>query len=82
MQRVLSPLFDHSEGEGGEVGYPHGSQGGGMGGYMGGGDIKNPPVNYRRGGSIFDISKRSYQPDRMTLLITYDKLFHYVSIDQ
>jgi len=28
-----------------------------MGGKQGGGDIKNPPVNYRRGGSIFDISK-------------------------
>jgi len=52
-----------------------------MGGIYRGGDKKNPPVNYRRGGGIFDISKRSYQPDRMTLLITYDKLCHYVSID-
>ena len=53
----LSPLFDHLKGEGGEGGYPHGSKGRGMGGKQGGGDIKNPPVNYRRGGGIFDISK-------------------------
>ena len=57
MQRGLSPLYDHLKGEGGEGGYPHGSKGRGMGGKQGGGDIKNPPVNYRRGGGIFDISK-------------------------
>jgi hypothetical protein len=57
LQRGLSPLFDHLKGEGGEGGYPHRYQGRGIGGYKGGGDKKNPPVNYRRGGSIFDISK-------------------------
>jgi len=57
LQRGLSPLFGHLKGEGGEGGYPHRYQGRGIGGYKGGGDKKNPPVNYRRGGSIFDISK-------------------------
>jgi len=35
---------------------------------MGGGGIKNPPVKDRRGGRLFDISKRSYQPDRVTVV--------------
>jgi len=32
LQKGLSPLYDIKKGEGGEGGYPHGSQGGGMGG--------------------------------------------------
>jgi len=42
LQKGLSPLYDIKKGEGGEVGYPHGSQGGGMGGVYRGGDKKNP----------------------------------------
>jgi len=43
LQRGLSPLFGHSEGEGGEGGYTHRHQGRGMGGVYREGVKKNPP---------------------------------------
>jgi hypothetical protein len=57
MQRLLCPLFDIYKGEGGEVGYTHRYRGGGIGGIYGGCITKTPPVNYRRGGYKFDITK-------------------------
>jgi len=44
LQRGLSGVFDLFKGGGGEVGYPHGSKGGGYGGCFPGGGIKKPPM--------------------------------------
>jgi hypothetical protein len=57
MQRGLSGVFDHFRGEEVRGDTPRGCRGGGMGGYYREGYNKNPPVNYKGGGCMFDIYK-------------------------